>query len=204
MVRDVYDAMAGDYVERFGSDLDQLPLDTEILDLLARRAAGRGPVLDIGCGPAHLGGYIAARGARVLGLDLSPAMLAAARQRRGELKLWAAGADLRQLPVATGSCAAAVSFYTLHHLPRAELPGALREFRRVLAPGGELAIAVHEGEGEFVGVSDPLVMCTRYSAAELERGLAGAQLRVETVRRRDPLPHERQSGRIYLTAFART
>jgi len=204
VVRDVYDAMAADYAASFGSDLDKLPLDTEILDLLARRAAGRGPVLDIGCGPAHLGAYLAARGARVVGLDLAPRMLAEARRQRGELELGTAVADLRQLPVATGSCAAAVSFYTLHHLPRPELAGTLGEFRRVLAPGGELALAVHEGEGEFVGRSDPLVMCTLYSAAELESALARAQLRVETVRRRDPLPQERQSGRVYVTAVART
>lgn len=202
-VRDVYDAMAADYVQTYGGDLDQLPLDTEILDLLARRAGPRGPLLDVGCGPAQVGAYLAARGARVVGFDLAPGMLAAALRRRGGLPLGAAVADMRELPVASGSCAAVVSFYALHHLPRADLPGVLREFRRVLAPGGELALAVHEGEGEFDGTSDPLITCTLYSAAELERALAGAQLRVETVRRRDPLPHERQSGRVYLTAVAR-
>ena len=130
-------------------------------------------------------------------------MLAEARRRRGALELGAAVADLRELPVASGSCAAAVSFYVLHHLPRTELAGALGEFRRALAPGGELALAVHEGEGEFVGRTDPLVMGTLYSAAELQSALARARLRVETVRRRDPLPHERQSGRVYVTAVAR-
>ncbi len=201
-IRDVYDAMAAEYAQTYGG-LDGLPLDTEILDLLARRAAGRGPVLDVGCGPAHLGAYLAARGARVVGLDLAPLMLAEARRRRGALELGAAVADLRELPVASGSCVAVVSFYVLHHLPRSELAGALGEFRRALAPGGELALAVHEGEGEFVGRSDPLVMGTRYSAAELESALARARLRVETVRRRDPLPHELQSGRVYVTAVAR-
>jgi pimeloyl-ACP methyl ester carboxylesterase/SAM-dependent methyltransferase len=201
-IRDVYDAMAAGYAQIYGADLNRLPLDTEILDLLARRAAGRGPVLDVGCGPAHLGAYLAARGARVVGLDLAPLMLAAAR-RRGAPDLGVAVADLRELPVASGSCAALVSFYVLHHLPRSELGGVLGEFRRALAPGGELALAVHEGEGEFVGRSDPLIMGTLYSAAELEGALARAQLRVETVRRRDPLPHERQSGRVYVTAVAR-
>ncbi len=202
-IRDVYDAMAAQYAQTYGADLDQLPLDREILDLLARRAAGRGPVLDVGCGPAHLGAYLAARGARVLGLDLAPGMLAAARQRRGDLELGCAVADMRQLPAGDGSCAAVVSFYALHHLPRPELAAVLGEFRRVLAPGGELALAVHEGEGEFVGRGDPLIMGTLYSAAELEGALARARLRIETVRRRDPLPHERQSGRVYVTAVAR-
>jgi pimeloyl-ACP methyl ester carboxylesterase/2-polyprenyl-3-methyl-5-hydroxy-6-metoxy-1,4-benzoquinol methylase len=200
VVRAAYDAMAADYADRFGADLEQLPLDTEILDLLARRAGPRGPVLDVGCGPAQVGGYLAARGAQVAGIDLAPAMLETARRQPG---LGAVAADLRWLPVASGSCAAVVSFYALHHVPRAELPGVLREFRRVLAADGELALAAHEGEGDFTSHSDPMILGTLYTAAELERALAQAGLRVDTVRRRDPLPHERQSGRVYLTAVTR-
>jgi pimeloyl-ACP methyl ester carboxylesterase/SAM-dependent methyltransferase len=198
-VRDAYDAMAADYAGRFGADLDQLPLDAEILDLLARRAGPRGPLLDVGCGPAHVGGYLAARGAKVAGVDLAPGMLAVARQQPG---IGAVAADMRRLPLASGSCAAVVSFYALHHLPRAELPGVLREFRRVLAADGELALAAHEGDGEFAG-REPMIVGTLYSAAELERVVTQAGLRVDTVRRRDPLPHERQSARVYLTAIAR-
>jgi pimeloyl-ACP methyl ester carboxylesterase/SAM-dependent methyltransferase len=200
VVRAAYDAIAADYADRFGADLAQLPLDTEILDLLARRAGPRGPVLDVGCGPAQVGGYLAARGAQVAGIDLAPGMLETARRQPG---LGAVAADLRRLPVASGSCAAVVSFYALHHVARAELPSVLREFRRVLGAQGELALAVHEGEGEFTGASDPLILGTLYTAAELERTLAQAGLRVDTVRRRDPLPHERQSGRVYLTAVTR-
>jgi pimeloyl-ACP methyl ester carboxylesterase/SAM-dependent methyltransferase len=198
-VRAAYDAMAADYADRFGADLDQLPLDAEILDLLARRAGPRGPLLDVGCGPGQVGGYLAARGAKVAGVDLAPGMLAVARQQPG---IGAVAADMRRLPLASGSCAAVVSFYALHHLPRAELPAVLREFRRVLAADGELALAAHEGEGEFAG-REPILLGTLYSAAELERAVAQAGLRVDTVRRRDPLPHERQSGRVYLTAIAR-
>ena len=54
---------------------------------------------------------------------------------------------------------------------------------------------------------DPAVVQAAYDAiapeyAELGRALAGAGFGSVQVRTRDPLPHERQSGRIYVTATA--
>lgn len=42
-----------------------------------------GPVLDVGCGPGRLTAALAARGTRVLGVDVSPAAVARTRQRGG-------------------------------------------------------------------------------------------------------------------------
>ncbi len=202
VVRAAYDAIAPEYAERFGGDLERLALDTELLDFIAAAAAG-GLVLDVGCGPGQAGAYVAARGARVLGLDLSAGMLAAAAARHGHLGFRVAAADMRQLPVTSRCCAAATSFYTLHHLPRADLPAALREFARVLRPGGALLLATHEGAGEFVADGHPDIRGTLYSGAELETAMTGAGFTVGKIHRRDPLPHERQSGRVYVTAIAR-
>jgi SAM-dependent methyltransferase len=201
VVRAAYDAVAPEYAEQFGHDLDQLELDTELLDRIAATAAG-GLVLDVGCGPAQAGGYLAARGARILGLDLSAGMLASAAARHRGLDLRVARADLRHLPVRSRCCAGVTLFYVLHHLPREDLPLALGEFGRVLAPGGGLLLATHEGAGEFVADGHPDIRGTLYSAAELGRALAGAGFGNVQVRTRDPLPHERQSGRIYVTATA--
>jgi SAM-dependent methyltransferase len=201
VVRDAYDAVALEYAHKFRDDLDHLPLDTELLANLAAAADG-GLVLDIGCGPPQAGGYLAARGARVLGLDLSTVMLAAAQARHGGLGLRVACADLRRLPVRQGCCAGVTSFYVLHHLPREDLASALREFRRVIRPGGGLLIATHEGTGEYVANDDLGIRGTLYAAAELERAVAGAGFGDALVRTRDPLPHERQSGRLYVTATA--
>jgi uncharacterized protein len=201
VVRSAYDAIAPEYAEKFGGDLDGLELDTELLGRIAATAAG-GPVLDIGCGPAQAGAYLAARGARVLGVDLSAGMLAAAAARHGALGLRVTCADLRRLPVRSRCCAAVTLFYVLHHLPREDLPLALGELRRVLAPGGGLLLATHEGAGEFVADDHPDIRGTLYSAAELDRALTAAGFGSVQARTRDPLPHERQSGRIYVTATA--
>jgi SAM-dependent methyltransferase len=202
-VRDAYDAIAAQYAAEFGDDLEHLDLDLDraLLDFIEATAAG-GLVIDVGCGPAQAGGYLATRGVRVLGLDLSAGMLASAVARYGGLGFRAARADVRQLPLCSRCCAGATSFYTLHHLPREHLPTALREFHRVLAPGAVLLAATHEGTGEFVADGHPDIRGTLYTGPELEQALTGAGFRDVQVHSRAPLPHERQSGRVYVTAVA--
>jgi SAM-dependent methyltransferase len=201
VLRDAYDAIAPEYAAKFGGDLDQLDLDRALLDFVAATAAG-GLVLDVGCGPAQAGGYLAAGGARVLGLDLSAAMAAAALDGYGSLGLLAARADMRQLPLPAGSCAGAASFYALHHLPRGDLPAMLAEFGRVLAPGAVLLLATHEGTGEFAADGHPDIKGTLYTGEELESALTRTGFRCVQLHRRAPLPHERQSPRVYVIAVA--
>jgi SAM-dependent methyltransferase len=194
VLRDAYDAIAPEYAAKFGGDLDQLDLDRALLDFVA--------ATDVGCGPAQAGGYLAAGGTRVLGLDLSAAMAAAALDGYGSLGLLAARADMRQLPLPAGSCAGAASFCALHHLPRGDLPAMLAEFGRVLAPGAVLLLATHEGTGEFAAEDRPDIKGTLYTGEELESALTRTGFRCVQLHRRDPLPHERQSPRVYVTAVA--
>ena len=56
-------------------------------------------------------------------------------------------ADLRALPLATGSVDGAWSSYVLLHLDAAGLACALAEAVRVLRPGGVLAVVLAQGEG---------------------------------------------------------
>jgi SAM-dependent methyltransferase len=52
-----------------------------LLDELSRRGVGRGLVIDLGCGSGILSEQLSAHGFDVLGIDLSPALIALARQR---------------------------------------------------------------------------------------------------------------------------
>jgi SAM-dependent methyltransferase len=104
-------------------------------------AAGVGPgtcVLDVGCGPGHLCAAAAARGARPTGIDLADGMLAAARRNHPALEF--RRADAEALPFADGAFDAALAAFVVNHLPRPE--DAAAELRRVLAPGGRLAVAM--------------------------------------------------------------
>jgi SAM-dependent methyltransferase len=171
-----YDAIAADYEARFLDELAGKPRDRELLDQFA--AAVADPIVEIGCGPGQVGAFVRARGRRVVGVDLSGEMVSLARRRLDG----AVRADMRALPLASDSAGGVLAFYSVIHLPRRDLLLALREFRRLLRPGGRLLFSAHEGEGEvvldeFIGRSVPMIV-TLFSLEELVAACAGAGLRV--------------------------
>jgi ubiquinone/menaquinone biosynthesis C-methylase UbiE len=93
-------------------------------------------VADIGCGTGRAVAELARRGAQAIGVDLDPAMLAAARGRFPDLDLRAA--DAAALPLADGQLAGYRADKVYHVLP--DPPAALAEARRVLAPGGRIVL----------------------------------------------------------------
>ena len=201
-----YDTVAEEYATAFGDDLQQLEFDRLFLDEFAGRLPRRGPVLDIGCGPGQVAGYLADREVVTIGIDLAPRMLQVARRRHPDIALVAA--DMRRLPIRAESCAGLVAFYSLPFLARRELPGAIGELRRLLPPGGVLGLATHLGQGEISGSSewfghqiDPL-SATLLDNQEIELALASAHFRVDVTRQRGPLAHEHQGPRVYVIATA--
>ncbi|MEU3923482.1 class I SAM-dependent methyltransferase [Streptomyces sp. NPDC029004] len=98
-------------------------------------------VLDAGCGTGRalppLRSAVGPRGT-VIGADLTPAMLDAARRAgrgsSGQLLL----ADVTRLPLRTESLDAVFAAGLIAHLPQPELN--LRELARVVRPGGRLAL----------------------------------------------------------------
>ncbi|KUI09060.1 SAM-dependent methyltransferase [Mycolicibacterium acapulense] len=68
------------YIERFRAMAragDDLAGEARLIDAMAPRGAH---ILDAGCGPGRLGGYLAAAGHRVVGVDVDPALIEAAEQ----------------------------------------------------------------------------------------------------------------------------
>ena len=93
-------------------------------------------VVDVGCGGGRAVGELAERGARAVGVDLDPEMIAVARER------WPAGefrvGDACELPLETGSVAGYRADKVLHILD--DPARAVAEARRVLAPGGRAVL----------------------------------------------------------------
>ena len=97
-------------------------------------------LLDAGCGSGQFALALAARGARVTGVDLSPEMIRLARENDGRLALpeavtWEVGA-VDDLPLPDASVDAIHARMVLPFVP--DVPAAMREFRRVLRPDGRL------------------------------------------------------------------
>ena len=160
-----------------------------------------GVCVEVGCGPARMTGHLAERFDRVIALDVSPAMLDAARESiRGEAVEFLLVSGERLDGATDGSADVLVCYLVLQHLPsRRHLLAYLAEFGRVLAPGGRafvqlpvlgpglrprawrllrtLAVPLRSRLGGEIE-SQPAYRGFRLTEAELEAGLAVAGLRV--------------------------
>lgn len=94
---------------------------------------------DLGCGTGQMAASLAPFVGRVVAVDSSAAMLAAARTRLGGLaNVEVREGELERLPLADGELDAAVAFLVLHYV--AEPGDALAEAARALRPGGRLLV----------------------------------------------------------------
>lgn len=103
--------------------------------------AGTETVADIGCGNGIYLAGLARRGhaGRVLGVDLSPGMLAAAKAAAPRAGLTVG--DAAALPLADGVADVTLAPHMLYHVP--EPRAAVAELRRVTRPGGQLLVVLN-------------------------------------------------------------
>lgn len=139
-----YERIAGEYTAHIAGELAYKPLDRHLLSWFAERVQGLWPVWDLGCGPGHVAGYLHDRGVDVRGLDLSAEMVAQARRLHPAI-VFGQG-NMRSLEAESGSLGGIVAFYSLIHIPRAEMVAVLSELLRVLRPGAALLLAFHIGQ----------------------------------------------------------
>jgi SAM-dependent methyltransferase len=140
-----YDAVAVRYAEWLRDELAAKPLDRAILATFAElvRAAGQGPVADIGCGAGRVTAHLSELGLPAFGIDLSPQMVAVARQAYPGLRFEVGSMLALDLP--DGSLGGLLAWYSTIHVPDDRLPDAFAEFHRVLVPGGYALLAFQVG-----------------------------------------------------------
>ncbi|MDQ2757666.1 MAG: DUF480 domain-containing protein [Actinomycetota bacterium] len=137
-------AVAVPYAEAFGDEVRGLPLERWLLDRVAVEV-DEAPVVEVGCGPGQVTAWLADSGVAAQGLDLSPAMVAVARERHPGLTFEIG--DLRHLmrPAGASGWGAVLAWYSLIYLAESEIPSAVGALARPLAPGGLLVAAMHAG-----------------------------------------------------------
>jgi SAM-dependent methyltransferase len=119
-------------------------LDT-ILSSLGVSLARSDVVVDVGCGVGRLTRPLAARAARVVGIDVSREMLDLAREHNAHLDNveWLHGDGESLRPVEDASVDALVSHVVFQHIPDPRVTlGYVGEMGRVLRPGGWAAFQV--------------------------------------------------------------
>lgn len=140
---------------------EDLPVMVEAANL-----RGHERVLDAGCGAGHTAVRFAPHAAEVVALDFTPSMLRQVERlaaQRGLTNISTRPGDVESLPFADATFDRVVSRYSAHHWARPEQ--ALREFRRVLRPGGQFILS------DVIGFDDPV--CDTYlNAIEILRDLS--------------------------------
>lgn len=149
-------------------------ITTAVLD----RYVGRGhamSILDAGCGTGAGMQYLAGYGL-VAGVDLAPEALSFCRQR-GLERL--GRASIAELPFADATFDLITSFDVMSSCERDLASAALREFARVLRPGGHLLLRLPAYQWLY-GRHDELVHTRhRYTRGELSRRLQEHGFRLE-------------------------
>lgn len=106
-------------------------------------------------------------GGRITGFDLSRNMLRAARDRARDPLLQA---DIRRLPFASSAFDRLFSAYVLDLIPDQDLPALLRDFYRVLRPGGRVSLV---GLTEGIDATSRAVISTWMLAYQLNPLVCG-------------------------------
>ncbi|HEY2425296.1 MAG TPA: methyltransferase domain-containing protein [Pseudolabrys sp.] len=101
-------------------------------------------LLDVATGPGTLAAKAAERGARVVGIDIAPAMIVLAHTLHPHLDFREGSAE--DLPFAASSFDCVVSGFGVGHFSRPE--HVLTEFARVLVPKGRVALSWWDGFGK--------------------------------------------------------
>jgi ubiquinone/menaquinone biosynthesis C-methylase UbiE len=165
-LREVWDSQAADWV-RFTRDpagdranpLFNIPAFLELVPGPGRRT------LDLGCGEGRVGRILAERGHSVVGVDSSPAMVAAATE-----VIDAVVADAAALPFEDEAFDLAVAFMSLQDMD--DMEGVVLETSRVLEPGGHLCFNVLHPlatAGRFESRDDDAAFVVRHGYFELRR-----------------------------------
>lgn len=104
-----------------------------------------GLCLDLGCGTGRDSAWFEHHQLKVIGTDFSMGMLAQARKT---VTCPLAQMDMRQTGFAKQVFAGIWCNAALLHLPKAEVPQALSEMRRILCKDGILDLSIQKGTGE--------------------------------------------------------
>lgn len=126
-------------------------------------------VLDLGCGSGIPARYLASKGMRVIGIDISSEMILLAKKQVPGVPFICADMEKTQWPKDAfgGICA----FFSLLHLPKKRTIDLLHNVYKWLRPGGILAVTVVVGTEEglcdkFMG-EDVVVYLSYYTKEEL-------------------------------------
>ncbi|MFO1144344.1 MAG: class I SAM-dependent methyltransferase [Amaricoccus sp.] len=139
---------------------------------------GSGPALEVGCGEGRVSRLLRELGYRVTATDVSPALIDAARGADSADDYHLAPAT--SLPFADGSFDIAVAYNVLMDVE--DVPGVVRELRRVLRADGTLVVSIVHPLADLVHLDDagrPVAGDTYFGRTRFEGSEERGGLRME-------------------------
>ena len=169
----------------------EAPLDRAVLAAFVEMLVEDGSALvaEVGCGAGRVTRHLHDKGLRVVGFDLSPAMVRVARTLHADLDF--AAAEAGALPLSDGVLGGLVAWYSLINMPTMSLRRVFTEFARVTRPGALVLVAFQSGQGQRVdratsyGQPVPLTYY-RHRAEDVTGSLAAAGFTVHAAVERSP------------------
>lgn len=135
-----YDQKFGEYIG-FTNDIKL----TEYIDTFLGMVPKRCKILDAGCAQGRDAAYMRDKGYLVSGVDGAQNMVAYAKKEHKDIDFKVS--DVRSMPFEQNSFSGLLSSAVLLHFNDRDAHKVLKEFTRVLQPGGYLAVSYREGEG---------------------------------------------------------
>src|SRR3989344_4539641 len=138
----VYDDLA-DY---WGTDKTLHDWGEDDLVKFAKLVGKGAKVLDLGCASGYQSQLLKDLGLKVVGLDLSPKMIAAAKKLVPKAKFLVG--DMTEMDFADSSFDGVYARASLLHIPKKLVPKVLKSVHKALKDNGIFYLAVKEGQGE--------------------------------------------------------
>lgn len=140
-----YNTVADDYAAERWGELSKKHFDQLLLKEFAAVNKDKGRCADFGCGPGQTTRYLYDNGVKdIIGIDLSPAMINAARRLSPKIKFETG--DLLNIGYSPGSLGSVLAFYAIVHFTGDQIRKCFGEINSVLKTRGDFLFSFHAGD----------------------------------------------------------
>lgn len=143
-----YDTVADDYAAKWWNEFEGKHFDRIILNWFASAVPSDEQVLELGCGPGEVSGYLSRLSVNCVGTDASPKMIECAKRIFPAIKFEVH--DFFNLTYEDHSFYAVIAYYAIVNYPAPAIATILSQVYRVLKPGGLFLFTFHLFEDEPV------------------------------------------------------
>jgi len=169
LIRRRYTEVSDIYTRMFGAVAHVDPDDLQFLERNFSRCDGT--ILDAGCGPGHLTGYLTDLGLKATGIDLVPAFIETAQANWPEVEFGVGSMCPLDLPA--GSLGGILAWYSLIHYEPDAVGDVLCNFRSALSDNGTLVVGFFDGD-DLETFDHKVTTAYRWPVDEMSKMLSAA------------------------------